>query len=127
MKYKKKLLSLGFHLANIILIIFYLYPGSIFGHILYTDSSIQPQLTRNFIISSNHVFVFVVLSTLGVIAYQKTKKINFIIMYLLVLSIILETSHIIIPARGFEWSDLFGNLVGVFFVLIIYKVKNKYA
>ena len=127
MKYKKKLLSLGFHLANIILIIFYLYPGSIFGHILYTDSSIQPQLTRNFIISSNHVFVFIVLSTLGVIAYQKTKKINFIIMYLFVLSVILEMSHIIIPARGFEWSDLFGNLVGVFFVLIIYKVKNKYA
>tara|TARA_B100000767_G_scaffold141127_1_gene133327 strand:+ start:603 stop:986 length:384 start_codon:yes stop_codon:yes gene_type:complete len=127
MNYKKNFLSLVFHSANIILIIFYLYPGSIFGHILYADSSIQPQLTRNFIISSNHVFVFIVLSTLGVIAYQKTKKINFIIMYLLVLSIILETSHIIIPARGFEWSDLFGNLVGVFFVLIIYKVKNKYA
>ena len=127
MKYKKKLLSLGFHLANIILIIFYLYPGSIFGHILYTDSSIQPQLTRNFIISSNHVYVFIILSTLGVIAYQKTKKINFMIMYLFVLSIILEMSHIIIPARGFEWSDLFGNLAGVLFVLIIYKVKNKYA
>jgi len=127
MKYKKKLLSLGFHSANIILIIFYLYPGSIFGYILYTDSTIQPQLTRDFIISSNHVYVFIILSTLGVIAYQKTKKINFIIMYLFVLSVILEMSHIIIPARGFEWSDLFGNLVGVFFVLIIYKVKNKYA
>ena len=127
MNYKKNFLSLVFHSANIILIIFYLYPGSIFGYILYTDSTIQPQLTKDFIISSNHVYVFIILSTLGVIAYQKTKKINFIIMYLFVLSVILEMSHIIIPARGFEWSDLFGNLVGVFFVLIIYKVKNKYA
>ena len=127
MKNIKKLLILGFHSANIILIIFYLYPGSIFGHLLYSDSSIQPQLTKDFIVSSNHLYVFIVLSFLGVVAYQKTPNINFVIIYLFLSSIILELFHAIIPVREFEWSDLFGNILGVFFVIIIYKIKNKYA
>jgi len=127
MKYIKKLLILGFHSANLILITFYLYPGSIFGYILYEDSSIQPQLTRDFIISSNHLYAFIVLSTFGIIAYQNTKKIKFIIVYLFFLSIILELFHLIIPNRRFEMSDLFGNIIGVILVIIIYKVKDKYA
>ena len=127
MKNIKKLLILGFHSANIMLIIFYLYPGSIFGHFLYSDSTIQPQLTRDFIVSSNHLYVFIVLSFLGVVAYQKTPNINFVIIYLFLSSIILELFHAIIPVREFEWSDLFGNILGVFFVIIIYKIKNYYA
>ena len=127
MKKIKKLLILGFHTANIMLIIFYLYPGSIFGHFLYSDSTIQPQLTKDFIVSSNHLYVFIVLSFLGVVAYQKTPNINFVIMYLFLSSIILELFHAIIPAREFELSDLFGNILGVFFVIIIYKIKDKYA
>jgi glycopeptide antibiotics resistance protein len=127
MKYIKKLLILGFHSANLILITFYLYPGSIFGYILYRNSSIQPQLTRDFIISSNHLYAFIVLSTLGIVAYQNTKKIKFIIVYLFFLSIILELFHLIIPNRGFEMSDLFGNIIGVILIIIIYKVKDKYV
>ena len=127
MKYIKKLLILGFYSANLILITFYLYPGSIFGYILYGNSSIQPQLTRDFIISSNHLYAFIVLSTLGIVAYQNTKKIKFIIVYLFFLSIILELFHLIIPNRGFEMSDLFGNIIGVILIIIIYKVKDKYV
>ena len=127
MKIIKKLLILGFHSANIILIIFYLYPGSIFGHVLYQDSSIQPQLTRDFIVSSIHLFALIILSFLGLVAYKKTQKIYSVIIYLFLLSIILELFHTIIPAREFEWADLFGNILGVFFVIIIYKIKNKYA
>ena len=127
MKNIKKLLILGFHSTNIMLIIFYLYPGSIFGHVLYGDSSIQPQLTRNFIISSNHLYIFIILSGLGVVAYQKTKKVNFVIIYLFISSIILELFHAIIPERGFEWADLFGNIAGVLFVMIVYKISNKYV
>ena len=127
MKNIKKLLILGFHSANIILIIFYLYPGSIFGHLLYGDSSIQPQLTRDFIVSSNHVYVFIILSFLGVLAYQNTPNIDFVIIYLFLSSIIFELFHTIIPSREFEWADLFGNILGVFFVIIIYKIKNKYV
>jgi hypothetical protein len=127
MKYKKKFLILGFHCANIILIIFYLYPGSILGHLLYSDSSTQPQLTRDFIVSSNHLYVFVILSFLGVVAYQKTPNIDFVIIYLFLSSIILELLHVIIPVREFEWADLFGNVLGVFLVITIYKIKNKYV
>ena len=127
MKYIKKLLIPAFHTANLILIIFYLYPGSIFGHLLYNDSFIQPQITRDFIISSNHLYVFIVLSALGIIAYQDTRKIKIVIIYLFLLSIFLELAHIIIPVRGFEWMDLFGNITGVIFVIIIYKIKSKYV
>ena len=127
MKYIKKLFIPAFHTANLILIIFYLYPGSIFGHFLYGDSSIQPQLTRDFIVSSNHLYVFIILSFLGVMAYQKTHNINFVVIYLFLLSIILELFHLVIPNREFEFGDLFGNTLGVIFVIIIYKVKNKYA
>ena len=127
MKYIKKLLIPAFHTANLILIIFYLYPGSIFGYFLYSDSSIQPQVTRDFIISSNHLYIFIVLSALGIIAYQDTKKIKIVTIYLFLLSIVLELAHIVIPVRGFEWTDLFGNIAGVVFVIIIYKIKNKYV
>ena len=123
----KKLLNLGFHSANLILIIFYLYPGSIFGCFLYNDCSTQPHITRDFLISSNHLYVFIILSALGFLAYSDKSKIKFLIIYLLTLSIVLEILHIIIPNRGFEWSDLFGNIFGVIFVIFIYKVKTKYV
>ena len=127
MKYIKKFLIPTFHTANLILIIFYLYPGSIFGHLLYGDSSLQPQITRDFIISSNHLYVFIILSALGIIAYQDTRTIKIVTIYLFLLSIVLELAHIVIPARAFEWTDLFGNIVGVIFVIIIYKIKSKYV
>ena len=59
-----------FHISNIFLIVFYLYPGSIFGCFIYKDCKTQPQLTSDFIVSdfivsSNHVYVFVIISLLG--------------------------------------------------------------
>jgi hypothetical protein len=122
-----KILISGFHTVNLILIIFYLYPGSLLGFFLYNDSSIQPQITRDFLISSNHFYAFVIFSIIGIVAYNKTNKINFLIKYLILLSILLELFHFIIPNRDFELIDLFGNIAGVIFVIIIYKVKNKYV
>jgi VanZ family protein len=122
-----KILILGFHTINIILIIFYLYPGSLLGFFLYNDSSIQPQITRDFLISSNHFYVFIILSISGIIAYNKTTRINVLITYLFLLSIILEFFHIIIPNRNFELSDLFGNFLGVVLIVTFYKVKNRYV
>ena len=43
------------------------------------------------------------------------------------LSIILELLHFLIPNRSFEWSDLFGNFLGVVVVIIIKKLINKYG
>ncbi|WP_415320690.1 hypothetical protein ABXT63_06140 [Candidatus Pelagibacter sp. Uisw_092] len=123
----KKISILGFHAINLILIILYLYPGSLLGFFLYNDSSAQPQITKDFLISSNHFYSFIILSIAGIIAYNKSNKIYFLIKYLFLLSIFLEFFHIIIPNRNFELSDLFGNFLGVVFVTIIYKIKNKYA
>ena len=127
MKKIKKFFKKVFYFANIILIILYLFPGSILGCFLYNDCYIQPQITRDFIISSNHVYVFIVLSALGIIAYQDTRKIKIVTIYLFLSSIVLELAHIVIPVRAFEWTDLFGNIAGVIFVIIIYKVKDKYV
>jgi len=130
---KNKLSILGFHTVNLILIIFYLYPGSIFGCYLYSNCYIQPQITPNFMISSNywissnHFYVFTFLSALGTFTYRNTKKIKYLNIYLFLLSIILELFHLVIPNRGFEWSDLFGNILGLIFVIIIYNGKNRYA
>jgi len=123
----KNFFKIGFYSSNIILIIFYLYPGSILGCFLYNDCYIQPQITQDFIISSNHFYAFALLSSLGVLSFHNTKKINLLIFYLFLLSIILELFHIIIPNRGFEMSDLFGNIVGVILVIFIYKVVIRYV
>ena len=133
MKIKNKLSISGFHSVNLILIMFYLYPGSILGCYLYTNCNIQPQITPNFTIysnywiSSNHIYAFAILSAMGIFAYGNAKKIKLLIIYLFLLSIILEIFHLIIPNRGFEWSDLFGNILGLLFVIVIYRVKNRYV
>ena len=127
MKKIKNFFKIGFYTLNIILIILYLFPGSILGWFLYNDHLVQPQITRNFIISSNHVYAFVLLTSLGIFSFYDTKKINFLIVYLFLLSIILELFHVIIPNRGFEMSDLLGNVVGVILVTLIYKIVIKYV
>ena len=123
----KKILIKGFHCLNLILIIFYLYPGSILGYVLYKNSLIQPQISRDFLISSNHFYVFIFFSIVGILAYQNTKQINFLINYLFLLSIFLEFFHIFIPNRSFELIDLFGNIIGVMVAVIIYKIIKKYG
>ena len=111
-----------FHILNVILISLYIYPGSILGYLVYRDFSKQLNLTSNFFeISSNHVYAFFLLSILGLLAYYKTNKI-FIINYLIFISIILEFLHLIIPNRGFQFGDLFGNIVGVLLSIIMIKI-----
>ena len=132
MKKIKNFFKIGFYSANIILITLYLFPGSIFGCFLYDNCSKEFQITKDlitgdFIISSNHIYAFVLLTSLGVSSFHNTKKINFLIVYLFLLSIILELFHIIIPAREFEMSDLFGNILGVILVIFIYKIVIRYV
>ena len=116
-----------FYLCNFVLIILYLYPGSTLGLFLYNDASLQPQITPNLnlIVSSNHVYAFLILSFVGFFTYKKSEKLNFLSIYLILLSIILEILHYFIPERSFEFSDLFGNLVGVIIVLIISYLYKK--
>ena len=117
-----------FHILNFILIIFYIYPGSIMGYLVYNDFSKQPQITLDFMVSSNHVYAFFLISLVGLIAFFKYNK-NFIILYLISISVILEVLHLVIPERGFQFSDLFGNVLGVliayFFIKFIKMIDKK--
>ena len=115
-----KILKNSFYVLNVVLFIFYLFPGSILGCILYNDCYVQPQLTRDFLVSSNHFYVFFIFSSLGYLSFSK--KLKKIIYYLILLSIVLEILHIIIPNRGFEVADLLGNLLGVILSLVLYKL-----
>jgi len=109
-----------FHTSNIGLILIYLYPGSIFGWLIYGDKQKQPQLSPDFLIfSSNHFYVFAVLSFLGVVSYYK-ENVKILFLYLFSISIFLEICHILIPERSFEYQDLAGNILGVFFVFILF-------
>jgi glycopeptide antibiotics resistance protein len=127
MKKVNNILIVSFHLANLILISFYLYPGSLIGHIIYDDFTKQPEIVESFIIPLNHFFAFVFLSTLGILAYRNNNKINILINYLFLISIILELIHIVIPLRAFEVQDLLGNILGTVLIVGIYKSKKKYV
>ena len=116
-----------FHFLNIILIFFYLFPGSIMGWFLYNDLSKQPRITKDFTsnfidISSSHFYTFLILSFFGILSYSKHKKFDLLIKYLLLLSVLLELSHLLIPVRSFQFGDLFGNILGVVLVLLINKI-----
>ena len=117
-----------FHIANILLIVFYLFPGSILGCLLYNDCKSQPQITPDFIVSSNHVYVFTIISLLGFATYTKDKSFKIIIAYFFFIAIFLELAHIIIPVRSFEVKDLGGNIFGVVISLVIFlifKLRKK--
>ena len=109
-----------FYFLNFLLIILYIYPGSIFGWILYGDFQKQPQLSADFFVSSNHVYAFLVLTFLGVVAFDR-KKIKKIFVYLFCISLILEFCHNFIPHRSFEYADLYGNFFGVLIVFLLFK------
>ena len=115
-----------FYLSNFILLVLYLFPGSLLGCFLYNDCQLQPQLTKDFLVSTNHLYAFGLLSVIGLFTYNNSNKSNLINIYLVLLSIVLEISHIFIPERGFELSDLYGNLLGVFIVLTINFFYKKY-
>jgi VanZ family protein len=115
-----------FYLSNFILIVLYLYPGSLLGCLFYSDCKLQLQFTSDFMISSNHFYSFFILSIIGLFTYKNQKKFNFLTSYLISLSIFLEILHVFVPNRSFEFPDLFGNLFGVLVVLIIYLFFKKY-
>jgi len=118
-------IKINFHIINILLIIFYLYPGSIIGCIFYNDCTQQPSITRDLLVSSNHFYAFLLLSILGFISYLKNNK-KLIILYLFTISIFFELFHLVIPKRSFQFSDLFGNMLGVLISLIILILFNHW-
>ena len=122
----KILFSTIFKIINVIFIFLYLWPGSILGWFLYGKMYKQPQLTSDFLsISSNHVYAFLILSLLGLIAYYRSKKL-LILNYLLLSAIILEVLHLVIPNRSFQYMDLFGNLIGVLLSILLFNIYYNF-
>ena len=116
-----------FYLLNLSLIFLYLYPGSLIGQILYGSGKIQPQITPDFVVSSNHFYTFFLISVIGFSTFKKINQKKSLIKYLIFLSIVLELLHLLIPQRTFQWSDFFGNLIGVLVVILIQHLINKYG
>ncbi len=122
-------LRILFHILILILIILSLYPGSILGFLLYGDFRLQPQVTKDFLyISSQHLYVYLLVSALGFFSYLRDEKFNLVVIYLFFLSIILEVTHLVISERSFQIEDLTGNILGVliaYTIVLIYKFWRK--
>jgi VanZ family protein len=122
-------LRIIFHILILILIILSLYPGSILGFLLYGDTRLQPQITKDFLyISSQHLYVYFLVSALGFFSYLRDEKFNLVVIYLFFLSIILEVAHLVISERSFQIEDLTGNILGVliaYIIVLIYKFWRR--
>jgi VanZ family protein len=122
-------LRILFHILILILVILSLYPGSILGFLFYGDFKQQPQVTKDFsYISSQHLYVYLFVSTLGFFSYLRDEKFNLVVIYLFFLSIILEVAHLVISERSFQIEDLTGNILGVlivYIIVLIYKFWRR--
>ena len=118
-----------FHILILLLIILSLYPGSILGFLLYGDFRLQPQITKDFLyISSQHLYVYFLVSALGFFSYLRDRKFKLVVIYLFFLSIILEVAHLVISERSFQIADLTGNILGVliaYTIVLTYKYWRK--
>ena len=71
-----------FYSINSFLILLYLFPGSLLGLAIYKDIKSQPQITPDFIVSSNHLYVFMLVSIVGFLTFVKSKQIKYLIISL---------------------------------------------
>ena len=112
-------LKVLFYFSLIILIILYLFPGSLIGYFLYGNLGQQPNLITNPIGTSiNHFICFSYITLLAIIVRSKEKNIFNSYKIILFFSCILEISHLIIPNRAFELYDLIANTTGVIMILL---------
>jgi len=117
-----------YYLSLVVLLIIYLYPGSIIGYLLYADLGKQPSLINNPIGTAiNHFFYFFYLTFLGLIYNLREKKFINGFFFLFLLSFFLELLHFFIPNRAFELNDLLANIIGVLSVLFLFTLKKIFT
>ena len=115
-----------FYFSFIILLILYLFPGSLIGYFLYGDLGKQPNFISNTIGTSiNHLIFFFYLSILGFVFQSNQRKFINSFSFLFLISIILEFLHYFIPNRAFELNDLYANSLGVLLAYLIFKLFRK--
>ena len=127
MDYKIRIVRYLYYFSLTGLLILYLFPGSLIGYFLYGDFSQQPDMIPNPMGTSiNHALAFFYLSILGLMSYMRGAGFNQTIIFLIVLSLLLELSHLIIPNRSFQSLDLFANLLGTLLAIVIIFIYRKW-
>ena len=115
-----------FYFSLIVLLILYLFPGSLIGYILYGNFGKQPDLISNPIGTSiNHLIFFFYVSIIGFISRINQKTFLNSFSFLFLVSITLELLHYIIPNRAFELNDLYANSIGVLLAYLTFKFFEK--
>ena len=115
-----------FYFSLIVLLILYLFPGSLIGYILYGNFVKQPDLISNPIGTSiNHLIFFFYVSIIGFVFRINQKTFLNSFSFLFLVSITLELLHHIIPNRAFELNDLYANSIGVLLAYLTFKFFKK--
>ena len=121
-----KLLEYSYYFSLFILFVLYLFPGSLIGYFLYGNLGQQPDLISNPIGTSiNHLLFFIFLTTLGLVVRLRGKNFFNSFLFLLIISILLELTHWLIPNRAFEYYDLFANSIGVVATYLLINIFLK--
>ena len=121
-----KVLKYTYYLSLTVLLILYLFPGSLIGLLLYSDLGKQPNLISNqYGTSINHMIFFFYLGIQAFIVQIKYRRLIFSFPFLFCSSIMFELSHLIIPNRAFELNDLFANSIGVIVAFSIFNIIKK--
>ena len=117
---KFKLIEYVYYFSLLVLVILYLFPGSLIGYFLYGNLGQQPNLITNPIGTSiNHLIFFSYITVLAIIVRVRVKNIFNNYLFIIFISCVLEIFHLIVPNRAFELYDLIANFTGVVLALLI--------
>ena len=115
-----KLTEYVYYFSLLVLLILYLFPGSLIGYFLYGNLGQQPNLIANPIGTSiNHLIFFSYITALAITVRLRVKNIFNNYRVILCISCVLEIFHLIVPNRAFELYDLIANITGVVVILFI--------
>ena len=115
-----KLTEYVYYFSLLVLLILYLFPGSLIGYLLYGNLGQQPNFISNPIGTSiNHLIFFSYITVLAIIVRIRVKNILTNYLFIILISCLLEISHLIIPNRAFELYDLIANFTGVVIILLL--------
>ena len=115
-----KLTEYVYYFSLLVLLILYLFPGSIIGYLLYGNLGQQPNLIDNPIGTSiNHLIFFSFITISATIVRLRIKNILTNYLFILFISGVLEILHLIVPNRAFELNDLLANFIGVVIIILI--------
>ena len=127
MDYKIRIVRYLYYFSLTGLLVLYLFPGSLIGYFLYGDLEKQPDMIPNPMGTSiNHTLAFFYLTIIGLISYLNQTSFYKILIFLVTLSLFLELSHLFIPNRSFQSLDLFANLLGTIFAIVIIFLYKKF-